>query len=614
MSLAFAVTVTWSVFATIFVLAGMWTTLFFPGLGHLARIRISLWLGLTQVTVLLIAINFFAPLGSMTPLAWIVALASLSVAVWLLRRGWQRGRTAVSTTGSETRRPTTWQATLWTLIPITALMLFVILSAHSFAGPLGNWDAGLYHLNAIQYAAEYPTIPGLANFHSRLGTNSASTLISAMLAATPWGIEAFRLLVGLFVFLFVIDLIIRLLDVRRTSISPGTLIMLLAATGFIPSLMVSPEVLITSPTPDTISMILVVVTVAYLIDAFWMRHSTWSVMAAIVAVLAATMRTQLWVFTVLIILVLIAHALRSHHRSRDWRNNRVFIAIGAVLTALSIVGMMIRDYFLSGWLLFPATLFPMPVDWRVLDPAGSREWILSWAREPGGSPEIVLNSWSWLWPWVTRSASDWAIQLAAGMLLASLLIWLFIKFNPSSGKGINTTSPSPIGVKGLLLLMIPVLGSMSVWFFTAPDPRFAWGSIAALGLIPLTLAIARLARVFTVPRNSVAVTVLVASLMTLVIAGPAISNILQVRGFVTEGFELRTYSFGPINIRANITPVESATIVEFQLNDGNIIMTPTQDDRCHLSFPTCSPYPDPTMQFRGDSIADGFRDGTLIFE
>jgi hypothetical protein len=95
--------------------------------------------------------------------------------------------------------------------------------------------------------------------------------------------------------------------------------------------------------------------------------------------------------------------------------------------------------------------------------------------------------------------------------------------------------------------------------------------------------------------------------MALAIAGPVFNGLFNVKGYVKEGFELREYSFGPITIAANINPVETATITVFTLDDGNVILTPTQDDRCHLAFPLCRPYPDPTMQFRGDSIEEGFR-------
>jgi len=485
------------------------------------------------------------------------------------------------------------------------LVITVLLFAHSFAGPIENYDSGLYHINAIQYSAEYPTIPGLANLHSRLGTNTTSSLFSAMLAATPWGIEAFRLLVGLFVFLFVIDLSLRLFELRRTPNSPGTILMLLAAAASLPFLLGTPGMLITSPTPDTISMILVVVTAAYLLDAFWKRNVVWGTVATLVAVVAATVRTQLWIFTGLVVIVLIAHAWRSPRNRKYFSRHRVLLVIGSALGALIGIGMSVRDYLLSGWLFYPATVLPLPVDWRVPDPSGSRDWILSWAREPGGSPEVVLNSWSWFAPWLTRSATDWAIQFAFGSLIASVIVGAILA---STAKRRNRKSRSRVGVRGLVLLSIPALASIVVWFFTAPDPRFVWGPLLVLGLIPLAIALARLSRAVTKAEHRVVVSALVATFMTLAIAGPAASTALQIESYVAEGYELREYSFGRFSFDAHIYPAENAVIVNFKLDDGNVILTPISDDRCFLSFPACRPYPNPTMQFRGDSVADGFRE------
>lgn len=287
--------------------------------------------------------------------------------VLLLR---QRTRTRLRKQGHR------WFA-LWTLIPSAVLLLSVLVFAHFFAGPLGNYDAGLYHINAIQYSAEFPTIPGLANLHSRLGTNTTSSLISAALAATPWGIEAFRLLVGLFIVVFIADLILRLVETRRTPLAPGTILMLLATAWFIPFLLAEPEGLVTSPTSDPISMLFVLAATAYFLDAVWTRNLAWSTVAVVVAVLAATMRTQVWVFTVLLAAALIAHAWRSPQRAEQWRTNRAFIATGGVISLLLTVGMLLPDAVLSGWLLFPASLFPVPVEWRVADPSGARDWILS---------------------------------------------------------------------------------------------------------------------------------------------------------------------------------------------------------------------------------------------
>jgi hypothetical protein len=383
--------------------------------------------------------------------------------------------------------------------------------------------------------------------------------------------------------------------------------MLLAALGFMPFLINDPGGSVTSPTPDTISMILVVIATAYLLDAFWHRNYIWGAMAAILAVLAATVRTQLWVFAGLVVIVLIVHALRSPSRSQEWLHHRIFVTVSAALILLLGIGMMIRDYILSGWLLFPATLFPMPVDWRVTNPVGAREWILSWAREPGGSPDNVLNSWTWLWPWVGRIATDWAVQFAIGALIASALVWTLVAIAAKAPTGHRHVH---IGIKGLALLLIPAIASIVVWFFTAPDPRFAWGTLVVVGLIPLSLGLAQLAEAIRQPDWRVIVTPLVAAFMALIVAGPAVSQALQVRGYVAEGYELRTYSFGPFEIIAHVNPVETAIINEYPLDDGNTILSPFPEDRCHLTFPACRPYPDATMQFRGDSVADGFRDGS----
>ncbi len=554
-----------------------------------------MWIGLAEVVILLIALNFFAPLQSSTTLWIVVLLAALSLGAWIARRGWSLG-----TSKSIRYAKKSW----WIAIPIFLLALAVVLLAHAFAGPLHNWDSGLYQLNAIQYSAQYPIIPGLANLHERFGTNTTSSLISAMLAATPWGIEAFRLLVGLFVFLFGIDLVLRLLDRRTRDNSPGLIFMMLAALGFIPFLLGDPAGWVTGPTPDTISMVLVVVAAAYLLDAFWSRNLIWGTVACVVGVVAATVRTQLWVYAALVVLVLLAHTWHSPGRSRTWKQGRVFVTVAGALIVLTGIGMLIRDYFLSGWLLFPATAFPMPVDWRVPDPAASREWIMSWAREPGASPDDVLHSWDWLWPWVGRTATDWSVVIMVGALVASILIWLLVRNTRPSG---NPPAQGRIGWKGLGLLLIPTVTSLAVWFLAAPDPRFAWGPLLTLGLIPLALGLSRLSSQFTSLQSSGLALAVTASFMSLAIAGPVLSGLVHIKGYVEDGFELREYSFGPFTIAANVNPVESPAVAEFRLDDGNMILTPTQDDHCQLVFPACRPYPDPTMQFRGDSVADGFR-------
>ena len=54
-----------------------------------------------------------------------------------------------------------------------ALAAAVVYLAVAALGPVTNYDSGLYHLGAIRYAADFATIPGLANLYFPFGYGNA---------------------------------------------------------------------------------------------------------------------------------------------------------------------------------------------------------------------------------------------------------------------------------------------------------------------------------------------------------------------------------------------------------------------------------------------------------
>ena len=600
MTLVAMVLLTWLTLIALSLLLGAFAgRLARPRVSSLGAARVALWTGLAVLLLTLAITNFFVPLRSAAAVITVAAVATVGIAAWLVVRGIHQIAPLTGTPAAHHRQ---W----WVLVPIAALLGALLVFAHAFAGPVHSYDAGLYHLNAIQYASEYRIIPGLANLHERLGGNVTSFLLAAFLGNGFWGIDAFRLVVGAFIALFCVDLTLRLLDRRqRSGASPGLFVMLLAAALALPFLLGSPEHWVTSPTPDSVSMILAIVAIAYAVDAFWWRSALWSAMAVLVAVLAATVRTQLWVLAALLILVLFLHWWRWPSRDRS-----PLVIVTAVLSVLLVIVMMIRDVILSGWLLFPASSFPMPVEWRVPDPAASRVWILSWARDPGSSPEETMGNWSWLGGWIARNATDWATAGSVGGLAASVAVFWFARALKTTGGG--QLARARVGWRGLTLLLVPVVASVGVWFWTAPDPRFAWGPILAIGVIPLALALASIGPQ-TGSLRPVAVLV-VASLATASIAGPALVRLVSIRGYVADGYENRIVGTGPLAFAAAVNPVESKPVTEFRLDGGQTILTPVEDDRCFLTFPLCRPYPDATLIFRGESTQDGFISGQQINE
>ena len=591
MMLSLSVLVTWALVLAWSVLVGGFAgVLAGRRVGALAGIRVAMWFGFAVIVLSLLVTNLFVPLVGGTAIGVMVIVTLLAVGALVVV--WRRGGGG----SAERSLGFAW----WTLVPMAALALTLLFIAHSFAGPLTNYDSGVYHLQAIQFAAEYPTIPGLANFQDRLGTNISSFSVAAFLANLPWGIEAFRLLVGLFVSLFSADVVLRLLDRRATGRrQAGTIALLLSMLVAGPFLFGDPTHWVTSPTPDTISMLLTLVAGAYFVDAFVLPADgrTWAATAAVVAALAASVRTQLWVFAAFVVLGLLIRWWLGRRGRRDaFYGSPGLVWLAAAGVAALVVVQMVRDVILSGWLLFPASVVPLPVDWRVPDPAESRIWITSWARDPNGTPESTTGNWDWVGSWIGRSVDDWAVRGAIGMLALFVLVLLL-------RRSLQRPEPHVAAVHGLnwLLLLLPVAATAAVWFVAAPDPRFIWGVIALAGIIPAAVALSEVDADVVVP--------LVAGFAAAALLPAAVVGVANIRGMVAEGAELRTYSFGPLAVAAYVNPVPSNPLKEFTVGTGQVLVSPVDTETCWLAFPQCRPYPDPLLEFRGDRVEDGFRKG-----
>ena len=601
-----AVLLTWALALVWFCVVGAWAgALARPAVGVLGAVRVSLWLGFGVVTAFVLAAGLVWPLrGSATVVAAVV-LTVVAVAVRVLVR-LRRG----PVTGGGPALTRSW----WAVVPVVALAVVAVIAAHSVFGPVTNYDTGLYHLNAIIYAQDFPTIHGLANLHTRLGTNVSAFNLAAFGSNSFWGDDAFRLVAGLFVMTGFADVCLRVLDGRgRSWRRPGTYVLVLALAAAIPLLLQDPGYRIASPSPDTMAMVVTVVAGAYLVDALVTRERAWTAVAIVVAALAASTRTQLWVvFAVTVVVLVVGWALGRRKDTPADLGSRVLVAAGSALAVLTGVLMAVRDVVLSGWLLFPATYLPMPVDWRVPKAAAdsTRDWILSWARDTSAGPERTLTSWYWLSSWFTRTLEDAWVRAGLALLVVAVVAWAVAAV---AGRRVAARSDdvAAAGVGGwpvLVLALLPTLAGLGAWFFTAPDPRFAWGSLLLLGAVPAGLAFVRLRDLwpgFGDDRPGPA-GVIATGLLALV-AVPY--GVVQARaaGDLTAGTptEIRTYDAGPVTVVASVVPLARPPIEEFALPDGRSVGLTQGGDQC-WAFVPCMPYPNDALRFRGSDLADGF--------
>lgn len=596
-----AVVLTWAVLVGWALLlgapAGQWLR---PRLSWPAAARVALWTGFAILVLLTLISNFFIPLASTGLVVVALAVSAITVAMWLLVRLRSRGGAVVAWV-----RPG-W----WVLVPIIVLAALGLLFAHLSFGPLTNYDSGLYHLNSIQFAAEYRTIPGLANMSDRYGTNVSAFNLAAAMSNSPWGIEVFRMLIGLFTMLAATDLALRLMDGGRRALhQPGFYVLGLSLMIGLPVIAANAGYWLTSPSPDTASLLMTIVAGAYLADALAGREPAWKLVALVTAALAASIRTQFWVFFFAAVLALLISAFVERSPDRRWWRPSGPTVLGFVLSGIILIVMMVRDIIISGWLLFPAPYAPMPVDWRVADTTGVREWLLAWARSPGTDPGQTLGSWDWFWPWVNGALNDWAIRGAIGLLGLALVVIVAMRWSlvPRAARS------SSFSIRASLLAIIAPVLTVVVWFFTAPDPRFAWGAILLAGAIPAGFALARLGEAIPLregsPEHGPQLTgIILSGFLTVALLPVAAAGLLQIRGFIADGWQPREFTFGPLTVTAAVNPVPVSEVQEFWLNSGQKVTVPVETDQCWLSFPLCRPYPDPNIYFPTGSIEGGVHD------
>jgi len=546
------------------------------GAGALVIARRALWFGLAIFLVAGMFLNLVLPMASPITAFVIVGLAALSLVI-----GWIRIR----------RHPPRWkpwqiQTTRLTAVIVVTLVVAQAYLALAALGPLTNYDSGLYHLGAVEYSRLYPAIPGLANVYSPLGYATAEFPLAAALSAGPWGPEGLRLANGLLMAVLALDVALRALQGRR---GPGFFV---AAVGLVAAwvpLLALSDYWVTSPSQDTAGLMLCVAAAAYLADAVG-RRVAWAADAATAcaaAISVSLIRPTLGAFTVGVILVSGVLAVR---RGRPWRPTVVVAGVTvAVMGVAAVIAKLARDIILSGWLLFPVSTFPVPVDWRASDPTFLRLATLGYHRDPENLWEST-EGWNWVASWIQRLPQSWEtfefalLGLTAVILLITALQWTNLR------------------IRGLGITMLPSIMSVAVWFTLAPPSfRFGWGPIVTLAAVPIGWSLWRLSRLESKQTAvSAVVGVGVALPLVGVVAFSAITR-LDYASFTDE----RTWSLG-VCIPYAVTPLPKVDSDPVTTTGGVELLVPSRNEQCWAVFPLCTPTPLPGLTPRGPDISDGF--------
>lgn len=325
------------------------------------------------------------------------------------------------------------------------------------------YDSGLYHFTSIKWLNEHPTIFGLVNLHSRLAFNQSYFALIALINFSPFYQQAHA---GTGVYLFILTAV----SCFYWLPSHAPKRWLLLACVFI---LLNGFVLKTSsPTPD-LAVALMQTTIFFLLVKSTL-HQMNSINGndqheadqnnllalAIICTSAVTIKLTMFMFC-FGALIMMWRPLKSWFKINRSNVLRLLIVCAAIMTIHSL-----RGIALSGMPFYPSTfagIWRLPYAPDISVPISETKWIYSWARQPVLTPEVVMQSWEWIGPWVkAQSYSFWALSITSLALMTTNILLLFT----------TTVARTHIGI---YRLYIPLVLSAGFWFFSAPDPRFLGG-------------------------------------------------------------------------------------------------------------------------------------------
>jgi len=454
------------------------------------------------------------------------------------------------------------------LVGLFALAAFAILMQSTSSARV--YDAATY-AQVIKWIEAYGQVPGLANLNPRFGFNSSWLLPNALFSFSFVRAEPFHVLNGWFALLSVGYALRAIRTFACGAPTPSSIIGLALLGIGIPlywHAISSPDV----NTPVTFALWLLFVLAT---DTFSERLE-FGIAHLLIFVLACYVLT--FRLSAAPMLLLAAYILFLAARKRT--------ANGAILLALAVIIVapwIIRNIVQSGYLIYPyPSIDWFNVDWKV--PAESvlveKQWIESWARVPGLPYDQVLtmtlSDWLPLW-WQSRPFYDKLLIAWLGLFgcIGSVRLIANIQ-NLSQGYTQNSK---------YLMPFLAALGGTLFVFLTAPDLRFGHGFMIVLGIF---WAVPLFDKIFSIWRTRT---------FSLLLGGVTLEWLLLCG--IIDYPALTQHLIFPAAY-----PRPEAVIV----NVGNFqVNVPKIGDQCWMTPLPCTPYPNPKLQMRGSTFADGFR-------
>lgn len=451
-----------------------------------------------------------------------------------------------------------------------AFMLILVKSA----GPVNNPDTGAYHLPMVKWIENYKVIKGLVNIHSRLGFNYQYEMLCAVYGFAFIKGSTIHAMNGYFMLMIVLYLITTLSFYQTKKLSSLDFIKLVVLF-FVMNMNNAASGL----SPDFPTTVLVMIVILVVLQKFYAgglyefdAMSRWAFIFTIGAVLFKISSAPVVLFCMFFLFPL-------------FKSNIKTIAVLSVAGILCMLPYFIRNYFISGYLIYPLYNLDLfdPV-WKADKPQVifEKDIIRYWALgveygQPLPTGKALLASW----------IGYLKISNSAYIYLVSLLVLCAVI---SIGIVIKKLLAKKYDFVWLFFFFYLCLG---YWWYNAPDPRFGNGFI--IPFIGMVLSIVFRVLIKNIPSIITNSTLIVLMLLSaFMIKGKAIGN-------VPNNYDKISY-----NLLTPLPYIKPDTInLGTHIKPSYYVLT-SDTAFCWEACQPCS-YRQDKYEYIGDKIEDGFK-------
>lgn len=397
---------------------------------------LAFWAGIFPLGLTGLLFSLFVPLHG---LAAALCFWASGLGLWGL---WRKGlrQTGVSVVGG--------------MLVVALIALLAYKTGYAEFKDGGGGDTPGYHLHLVRYLREYGTVAGIGNLQFRLGMNSIWHVLAALFEQGPLLGRSAYLMQGL-LGLGAVGWCV------AEVVTSGVVWRKLYAVALMPMVAYYLRDMRPSLYYDNAALFLCAVVFSICLRILLQKENR-TAMAHGVLVLTATaflLKALNPLFVVGCAGIAAWGIWQDSPRGRRLRR----LALACVLPGFAAAVWIAKNVLLTGYPVYPSTLLPFPVDWRMSEAKVREclECILGWARMPNELYQESLRQGISFWfpSWLERQIQSFEMWYNGFVPLGlGCMVWLLAIMRQRSA--------TVWGVLGL------TLASLAGWFGSAPEIRF----------------------------------------------------------------------------------------------------------------------------------------------